>query len=145
MASKDERRERVSLTHCWASTRPQDAAYQNTKDTARKPDFLISKASGLSARALISSVHAQHYGNPNSRTQYCTSASCRTLIFHFHFSFPSFVRPIKNTSKHNIFTLSRKLTYYIHYRHTQETKGTNKHDKKEHKKKGTAISLKNKY
>jgi imidazoleglycerol phosphate dehydratase HisB len=48
----------------------------------------------------------------------------------------------KNTSKHNIFTLSRKLTYYIHYRHTQETKGTNEHDKKEKKKKGTAISLK---
>jgi hypothetical protein len=30
-------------------------------------------------------------------------------------------------------------------RHTQETKGTNEHDKKEQKKKGTAISLKNKY
>jgi hypothetical protein len=31
---------------------------------------------------------------------YCTFASCRTLLFHFHFSFPSFVRLIDVFLKH---------------------------------------------
>jgi hypothetical protein len=33
---------------------------------------------------------------------YCTFASCRTLLFHFHFSFPSFVRLIDVFLKHVI-------------------------------------------
>jgi hypothetical protein len=36
----------------------------------------------------------------NTETLYCTFASCRTLLFHFHLSFPSFVRLIDVFFKH---------------------------------------------